>query len=128
MNVRCIGSVAAELLERPHTAMVQGRTRQGVFLRLDTDWMIFLSREVERGPLTLNIEDEPGVLNNFSIGSQVPIRHAERSEASQAIHLDKPQVWSAPPRPADVLPVAERVLAVTSKPSRLKASLRRFEI
>lgn len=115
MNVLAIGSVAAELLEEPRPAVVQGLTRLGAYLRLDPGWVVFLSRETWHGPLTLNIEDEPGFLDNLSVGDHLPVRPAERSETSRAILLITPQVWSAPPpHPDNVLPAEERVYTVTA--------------
>jgi hypothetical protein len=121
MNVLAVGSVAAELLEHSRTALVQGSTRQGVFLRLDHGWIIFLSREVERGPLTLNIADEAGNLDSLAIGSQYELtslaEQAARSdnvENSLLLDTSQAQVWSAPPRPSDFLPAVERAQAVAS--------------
>lgn len=138
MKVRAIGSLAAELLEEPRTAVVQGRTRRGVFIRLDPGWVIFLSCEVERGPLTVNIIDEASCLDNLAIGSNLEIARpsnrpeiiviASSVETNQSpqmheetylsenhgliltLEIEHAQVWSASPRPADVLPATERVL------------------
>jgi hypothetical protein len=142
MKVRSIGSIAAELLEEPRTAVVQGRTRLGVFIRLDPGWVIFLSCEVERGPLTVNIIDDASCLDNLAVGSNLEIGRSSnrleiiviassvetkqsplmQEEANLSENHDliltleiKPgQVWSASPRPADILPATERVLVVAA--------------
>lgn len=76
MKVRTIGCVAAELLEESHFAMVQGQSRHGVFLRLDPGWVIFLTCEAERGPLTVNIVGESGYLEDLVVGAQLAVSTA----------------------------------------------------
>lgn len=53
--VQEIGIVARELLMQEQEALVIGVSRHGIFLRLSMGWVIFLSYESFRGPLTLNI-------------------------------------------------------------------------
>lgn len=53
--VREIGGVARDLLLQEQDASVIGVTGRGIFLRLSSGWVIFLSYESFRGPLTLNI-------------------------------------------------------------------------
>lgn len=59
-----IGGVASELLLQEQEALVIGVSRHGIYLRLSTGWVIFLSFEGFRGPLTLNIGEH--LRDNFS--------------------------------------------------------------
>jgi hypothetical protein len=52
-----IGSKVHETLENSHILSVLGITSRGVFLVSMTGWVIFLSSEKYRGPLSMNILD-----------------------------------------------------------------------
>jgi hypothetical protein len=63
-----IGKPVKEILARQKSFSIRGVTSRGVFLETEGGWITFLSNEVYRGPLTLNIQNyqqipwvEPGL-------------------------------------------------------------------
>lgn len=54
-SVQEIGIIARELLLQEQDGLVIGVSGHGIYLRLSSGWVIFLSDERFRGPLTLNI-------------------------------------------------------------------------
>jgi hypothetical protein len=68
-----IGKAARRALEQaPEEATgggsVLGVTRHGAFLHNGADWIVFLSQEAWRGPLTVNLAVDPGALEALSPG------------------------------------------------------------
>jgi len=63
-SVSNIGSLASQLILSEPGGEVIGISTRGVYLGLETDWVLFLTREGMRGPLTLNIQGfEPGIVH-----------------------------------------------------------------
>lgn len=52
-----IGQPVREILSRQKSFSVRGVTSRGVFLETEGGWIAFLSNEIYRGPLTLNIQN-----------------------------------------------------------------------
>ena len=50
-----IGQPARKILDGQKTFIVRGVTSRGIFLETENAWITFLSKEIFRGPLTLNI-------------------------------------------------------------------------
>ena len=55
MQVHTIGSLARQQLTRAQTGRVIGRSSHGLYLRLDSAWVIFLAWDGPPGPLSLNL-------------------------------------------------------------------------
>lgn len=55
VSVRWIGQPALDALSGEKKFTVRGVTSRGIFLETDDAWIVFLSKESYRGPLTLNI-------------------------------------------------------------------------
>lgn len=102
-----VGKIAQEALAQAQPANVLGKTSRGLFLRLASGWMIFLSFEPYHGPLTLNLYGDPAMLRRLEVGA------AAYSLAGDlffpAIHLSIPinqaEPWQAPAPSADILPL-----------------------
>jgi hypothetical protein len=67
------GSYAKDILASSKTAIVQGNTSKGIFLRFPCDKIIFLSFEKYTGPLTINIRESVSHLRRLMVGSPVLI-------------------------------------------------------
>ena len=95
-----IGSIAWQKLAQAQTARIWGITSRGVFLHLASDWLVFLSLEQWRGPLTLNLSPAAtGMLRNLSLETAVEI-HPSRlcfERPPLQFTLDEVPAWSAPP-------------------------------
>ena len=55
LPITSIGLLARKILSAAYSAAILGITSRGVFFKIDTRWVIFLSYEHYCGPLTLNI-------------------------------------------------------------------------
>jgi hypothetical protein len=97
-----IGKIAQSSLTQSRQAQVRGVTSQGVFLHLNSDWIVFLSREQFRGPLTLNIPQFPHAWQKLTSSQRVEI-HAGNIlfvGLDWIIPINSASPWSAPPPPA----------------------------
>ena len=87
-----------------------GVTSRGVFLHLETDWVIFLSDEAFRGPLTLNLQ--PGWRTRSSLRPGMPAKtfpgeiFFPTTELAVSTRLAVP--WQAPLPGQEALPAAQR--------------------
>ncbi len=96
-----IGWVAHRILSVDQPAILVGHTSRGAFLRAESGWIVFLSREPHRGPLTLNLHGAAHVLDHLDASVQADIRAGELFFPSADLHLAtaQGQVWR-PSRPA----------------------------
>lgn len=102
-----IGKIAFDLLHALPDIWVQGVTSRGVFLRLSSGWVIFLSLERYRGPLTMNIQGEAEILQAFEHGAPVQVRAGfiEFPGSGWRVYFDGAETWQAPPLPETALPL-----------------------
>jgi hypothetical protein len=105
-----IGATARDLLARNREAVVIGMISRGVFLRFSSGWVIFISPEILRGPLTLNCPSFPGASLGLQPGDAVEViggaLHFQRS--GLAFGWDDASTWQAPELPTGWLTHAER--------------------
>lgn len=94
-----------------------GVTSRGVFMRLElsSQWVVFLSYENWRGPLTINLVSKGNGRHQHIFGSQqvgAPVRispgHMVFPGSDVTIQTDQAQTWQAPSLPQMLLPSAER--------------------
>jgi hypothetical protein len=107
-----IGSIARRLLTQTQRASVVGVARQGVFLSLLSNWVLFISHEPFRGPLILNVATESFPLQDIHTGLPVTVEDGNLYFASQnlIIHAGQATTWSVPPLPAiSAATLAERI-------------------
>lgn len=117
IRANAIGATADQHLVESGQGVVVGLTSRGAFLRLEPVGhgnleqapfrTLFLSHEPFRGPLTINWQ--PGI-QFLAQGDSFTIRSGRLLFSRLGRHLcihDAP-LWSAPPRPASLLPRQER--------------------
>jgi hypothetical protein len=94
-----IGSKAYEILEFPLEMVVLGTTYRGIFLETSTKWIIFLSREQFRGPLTINLEANTLGLGKVQKGMRgTSERHLITfPQADISVQLGSAEIWIPPP-------------------------------
>ena len=117
-----IGSNAFELLTQAREAQVWGATSRGVFLHLPSGWVVFLSAEPFRGPLTLNLcgrehhVELPPALEAAVRGTAIEICAGEIhfNSLDLTIIFEPASSWSAPHLP-------------DAPPERLTQRLQRLE-
>ncbi len=86
-----------------------GVTSSGIFLRLDANWIVFLTQDTEHGPLTLNLT-EP-LHENIVQGCQALIRPGEIlfPEVGETLSYSQATQWQPAPRPTDLQSAAQRL-------------------
>ena len=116
-----VGSVAQQAFagsQAPSQQMasLMGTTSRGIFLKTEAKWVIFLSFEQFRGPLTVNLKGDVTSLSGLTLGGRVQLS-PERitvSEAKIEISLVASSVWSAPALPKQTQPSEERLRRINS--------------
>ena len=102
-----LGNIARQVLSQAHEAIVWGITRSGAFLHLPEGnmsspdgWVVFLTSEPFRGPLTLNIDTHSRPWQGLSRG--LPLKVDKDSlyfeSAGLTFCIDETATWAAPQR------------------------------
>jgi hypothetical protein len=94
VSAHAIGKVALDLLAEPQAVDPLGLTKRGVFLGVARNRVIFLSLETFRGPLTVNMRDEVGNLDQIERSKVSCSRESIRFQ-DVIIDLRSAQVWEA---------------------------------
>jgi hypothetical protein len=102
LSITCLGAIARWALAQAQQAAVWGVTSHGIFLHLSSDWVIFLSFDQYRGPLTLNSNLSPRLFQNLKPGSTVitSSNTLKFDPLGIEVNTDRAQVWSASARQA----------------------------
>jgi hypothetical protein len=107
LSISSIGAIARQALAQAQAATVWGVTSRGIFLHLSSDWVIFLSFEPFRGPLTLNSFLHPHLFQSLKPGLTVNLASNTLQFDNLGIEVDLAGavLWSPPAR-ADASPVS----------------------
>jgi hypothetical protein len=136
-QVSDIGSTAHTALAEGGPMRLVGLSSRGAYLQTASKWMVYLSSEACRGPLTLNLPDAIKFFQSLEPGMSfqpAPGRPGIAS-ASAILTYEEAQIWQAPPLP-EILPLKDKILrrierglafAAGIQPNRLQdnSSLRR---
>jgi len=100
--ITSLGAIAGQALAQAQAATVWGLTSRGVFLHLSTNWVIFLSYEPFRGPLTLNSPFHLSLSQSLRPGLKVKVSSNVLSFDALGVNVDITGAppWSAPAREA----------------------------
>lgn len=111
IHSQVVGSAALGILQASLQGHVIGTPSGGVFLRTEAGWVLFLSFAAWRGPLTINLPSAG--ITNLHLDLHTPFRIGTGSitfpQEQFAVEFSQAERWSPPPRPQQVLPLAERV-------------------
>lgn len=101
LTVTSIGSRAQRILMDSKDASILGVTSRGVFLRIRERWVIFLSYESNRGPLTLNLSASIGIPLKINPSQLVEIQDRDiiLSESNFRIRTEGAITWIISPHP-----------------------------
>ena len=96
ISIEAIGSKALEVLGQTPKLEISGITSLGVFLRCNEDWMMFLSREKFRGPLTANLATFDRIKDKFRMGADGSYdgREIRFSDLGVILDITSARVWS----------------------------------
>ncbi len=109
ISISDIGAIAAQVVAQDQAATVWGVASRGIFIHLTAGWLVFLSYEPFRGPLTLNIRPNQALLRNLKPGQPIRVSGGNLyfAAAGVAIQTSGSAPWSVPQRP----PVSPTALA-----------------
>lgn len=110
LRALAVGNVAFDVLQDATHGRVTGITSGGVFLSIDSGWVLFLSFADWRGPLILNLP--PVTRDDLHVYLHSPFLIQASGISFSIEHIiiafNREDRWSPPPRPPMVLPQAER--------------------
>lgn len=106
-----VGRRGFSLLAEDQTAAVAGVTSRGVFIRTAGRWLLFVSFEPFRGPLTVTLAGAPGQLRRLEPGAAAEIRAGRLilPAAGLAIAAAPEAVWWHPPPEGQAAPPPVRL-------------------
>jgi hypothetical protein len=104
--IRYQGLLAKKILSEANAASILGITSRGIFLKTNPGWVVFLSYESNRGPLTLNLERAlpAGILPEKDSSAQIQDGNIYFPAANILINTAHAIGWgvSANPGPASI--------------------------
>ena len=77
---KSIGIIALEILSKDQDAHVFGKTSKGIYIKTSSRWLVFLSFDQFRGPLTITLDEVNPILQHASTGKPIHI-------TSQSLYL-----------------------------------------
>ena len=99
-----IGQKAAQIIASTTSATVQSKTSKGIFLSTSTGWLVFLSFERYRGPLTINLSVRAKNADLFPLDEEI-LCNSEGMVFPQMgidIGLSGVPIWNPPPPQSDL--------------------------
>ena len=92
--IRSIGAVAHNNLPASDFSVI-GVSSRGIFLSSTSRWILFLSAEKFRGPLTINLPSHPKILQDIEIGQPGYLDKNILIFHPTGVHLDlsTAQIW-----------------------------------
>lgn len=110
LKVATIGRLAQQVFSGVSEATVWGLTSRGVFLHLPSGWMVFLSEENCRGPLTLSIAGDLQPLLSLVPGTRIDVQnnHLSFKNLGLNVHFYEAVPWEPPALPGEVQPIDKR--------------------
>jgi len=105
INARSIGSIAFEVLSEDQPARVMGVSSNGLFIQSTSKWLVFVSFDHFRSPLTITLQETIPPTMHIQAGDQVYFtsRRLVIPEAGIIIACGDRRVWKPAPRPDSVL-------------------------
>jgi hypothetical protein len=96
-----IGTLSKSAISASHEAEIVGISSRGWFLRLRPHWIVFLSRESPRGPLTINVPGLPYPEIQIPYPQPLPVQSGNffLPELDLTIETQNSQVWNPPAPP-----------------------------
>jgi len=104
------GYQALDALDRSREVFIMGISSYGIYIKTSVPWVVFLSFERFRGPLTINLQEIPKSLR--LIGGDEPL-HIDQGllkfpRINLTISATDAKIWRAPPTPIHCLSSSER--------------------
>jgi hypothetical protein len=102
-----VGIIVSKILSKDEDIRVFGKTSKGIFIKTCDRWLVFLSFDHFRGPLTITLNEKDPNLQTVSAGDPLKIHsHAIfLPNLAMTINIDGSEVWRPPPPSA--LPLSD---------------------
>lgn len=125
ISASMLGCTALEKLQETCRGQAIGQTSGGVYLRTEAGQVLFLSVAAWHGPLTINLP--PVARDNLQINLHSSFLNQESAiyfpKEHLSIEFDPAECWSPPSRPAQLLPLADRLQRYRQVQEAVNASL-----
>lgn len=94
-----IGGMAYESLSEVQQGSVFGLSSRGIFIKTQSKWLIFLSFERFRGPLTINLSPNAGSISEVEVGMEIEISSQKLyfPDIEWTISLQEAEIWQPIP-------------------------------
>lgn len=99
MFVSSIGKTARQALAGDPEMHVLGTTSRGIFIQIGARWVVFLSKESYRGPLTINVMGEAGLFRLINAGDEVKAAEGYLvfQRTGLRLGMDSAELWQPHP-------------------------------
>ena len=114
IQVNFSGIIARDILNMSKEAFVIGATSRGVFLKTDLNWVIFLTAEIFRNPLTINVSNEETFFDSLNKNKKVIICDGNIHIPSKKARLmvSESKVWNPRRNEGELLCIENRNLLI----------------
>lgn len=121
IEAESIGSIAVDSQSIARQGTIMGKTSRGIFIKSSSKWIVFISREPYRSPLTINLSDNEDPLQQATRSMPVQISPAGFSFSDLGLEIStrKAQIW-LPNIPDDA------ALSNSERQSRLEVTSQRI--
>jgi hypothetical protein len=119
-NAVNIGSMTFESLTDVQSGTVFGVSARGIFIKTASKWLNFISFERFRGPLTINLHPEHGLIPNIKTGMELEIspQNFIFPEAGWIVSIQEAEKWLPQPPsnpPSSTADQQARLISLASK-------------
>lgn len=110
INAQSIGFIAKEALANSIKTKMMGVTSRGIFIKSAERWIVFLSFEPYRGPLTVNLKGDVSPLKGLTTDVRLLVSPSQITASRHPfeISLENAEPWQAAPAPVSTSLQAER--------------------
>lgn len=93
-----VGQIAVELVSIERRGKLFGKISRGLYIKTDSRWLLYVSFENYRGPLTINLRETESLLDDFHVGTLVEISSGRIRfpEIEITISTQEVEIWKPP--------------------------------
>lgn len=103
-----IGNIANHVLKTETGFEINGKSSRGIFLTTSTRWILFLSFEIFRNPLTINLIPT-AQMPHYAPGTKIEVSNQRLIFPNNTleINLENSILWPAPALPTDKIAISQ---------------------
>jgi hypothetical protein len=109
-EINSIGEIAYRVIKNDQTAHVMGITSHGIYLRTKKRWVIHITNDRFRSPITININPNQISLDGIKLNSKVTVDRGSLTlqDSGVAIQPKRDRIWKVPKPPTSILNISNR--------------------